>query len=202
VCRDRSIPLTSSDESWSARLARIAVTGAAAALAAMVSFMAFHSLLIAPIWTRAANGMPLALVGGIALAASFDRIAALRGWRSMLDGARFGALMFTTLTPATVFSNALRLAGAEANGWPGAVASLTIAAATGASAGWLLTRRRDGTVACAGAAAALIVAMAGPVPVVNGPRAAWLFVGFLPICTGAGIVVAMVRRRIVREENS
>jgi hypothetical protein len=44
--------------------------------------------------------------------------------------------------------------------------------------------------------------MAGPVPVVNGARAAWLFVGFLPICTGAGIVVAMVRRRIVREENS
>jgi hypothetical protein len=178
------------------------MTGAAAALAAMVSFMAIHSLLIAPIWTRAVNGMPLALIGGIALASSFEHIADLRGWRSTLDGARFGALMFATLIPATVFSNALRLAGAEANGWPGAVVSLTIAAATGAAAGWLLTRRRDGTVACAGAAAALIVAMAGPVPVVNGARAAWLFVGFLPICTGAGIVVAMVRRRIVREEHS
>lgn len=164
----------------------------------MLSFMAIHSALIAPIWTRAANGLPLAMIGGIAIAAAFDRVAPARR-PTILDGGRFGALMFATLIPATAFSNALRVAGLEANGWPGVVGSLAIAAVSGAAVGSRLTRRRDGALVLAGATAALVVAMAGPVPVVNGPRAAWLFIGFLPVCIGAGAAVAAVRRRIVEE---
>jgi hypothetical protein len=190
---------TVTDDAWSTRLARILITGTAAGGAAMLSFMAIHSVLIAPIWTRAANGLPLALIGGIAIAAAFDRVAAPGRRQTIFDGATFGALMFATLIPATAFSNALRIAGIEANGWPGIAGSLATAAASGAAVGWLLTRTRDGALALAGAAAALVVAMAGPVPVVNGPRAAWLFIGFLPICIGAGAAVAAVRRRIVEE---
>jgi len=36
------------------------VPGVGAGLVAMISFIVIHSLLIAPIWTRAANGLPLA----------------------------------------------------------------------------------------------------------------------------------------------
>jgi hypothetical protein len=190
---------TVTDDGWSTRLARILIAGTAAGGAAMLSFMAIHSVLIAPIWTRAANGLPLALIGGIAIAAAFDRVTAPGRRQTIFDGARFGALMFAALIPATAFSNALRIAGLEANGWPGITGSLATAAASGAAVGWLLTRARDGALALAGAAAALVIAMAGPVPVVNGPRAAWLFIGFLPICIGAGAVVAAVRRRIVEE---
>jgi hypothetical protein len=39
----------------------------------------------------------------------------------------------------------------------------------------------------------LTLASAGPIPVVNGSRAAWLFAGFLPICAAAGITLAAVR---------
>jgi hypothetical protein len=200
VCRERTLTLPVTNDAWTTRLARIAASGIGAGIAAMVSFMVIHSLLIAPIWTRAADGLPLALIGGIAIAGAFDRVAALRGWQTLFGGARVGALLFATLVPATLFSNALRLAGIQANGWPGVAASLTIAAATGAAAGRLLTRRRDGIIAVAGAAVALLIAMAGPVPIVNGPRAAWLFVGFLPICIGAGVAVAAVRGRIARED--
>lgn len=198
MCRDRTLAANVTVDAWSARLARILITGAAAAGAAMLSFMAIHSALIAPIWTRAANGLPLAMIGGIAIAAAFDRVAPARR-PTILDGGRFGALMFATLIPATAFSNALRVAGLEANGWPGVVGSLAIAAVSGAAVGSRLTRRCDGALVLAGAAAALVVAMAGPVPVVNGPRAAWLFIGFLPVCIGAGAAVAAVRRRIVEE---
>ena len=168
----------------------------------MVLFMVIHSLMIFPIWTRIGNGLPLALIGGIGLARAFEQVACLTGWQSVRGGARFGALMFATLVPTTAFSNALRLSGLEANGWPGIAGSLAIAFATGAATGWFVIRRRDGAIAFGGAALAMTIAMAGPIPVVNGPRAAWLFAGFLPIVVGAGIALALVRGRLVKEDPS
>jgi hypothetical protein len=49
---------------------------------------------------------------------------------------------------------------------------------------------------------ALTIAMAGPIPVVNGPRAAWLFVGFFPICIGAGVALAAARDALAGSESS
>lgn len=43
--------------------------------------------------------------------------------------------------------------------------------------------------------------MAGPIPVVNGPLAAGMFAGFLPILGGAGIALALARARLVDEES-
>jgi hypothetical protein len=165
----------------------------------MAGFVAVHSWLIFPIWTRLGRGIPFAAIGGLALAAAFDRVTQLRGRQSMWDGARFGALMFATLVPETVFSNALRLAGVPANDWPGFAASLFLAAASGAAAGWLYARDRSVVLPFAGATLGLTIAMAGPIPVVNGPRAAWLFAGFLPICVGAGISVAIARAALTSE---
>jgi hypothetical protein len=203
VCRSRTLGLPfAGGYSRTSRLTRIILTGVAAGTAAMALFIVIHSLLIFPIWTRVGNGLPLALIGGVGLAGAFEHIACLTGWTAVRGGARFGALMFATLVPATLFSNALRIAGLGANDWPAVVVTLAIALAAGATTGWLVTRRRDGSIAFAGASVALIVAMAGPIPVVNGPRAAWLFVGFLPICIGAGIALALTRTRLVDEELS
>jgi hypothetical protein len=203
VCRRGTLALSfDHDNGWIPRLTRILLTGVAAGTAAMALFMVIHSLLIFPVWTRVGSGLPLALIGGVGLAGAFDHLAPLPGWMSVRGGARFGALMFATLVPTTVFSNALRIANLYANDWPGVVVSLAIALATGGATGWFVIRRRDGAIAFAGASVAVIIAMAGPIPVVNGPRAAWLFVGFLPICVGAGIALALARARLVDEELS
>lgn len=175
------------------RAARVLLTGAAAGLTATFLFIVIHSLLIFPIWNRVANGLPLAVVGGIGLGFAFERVATLPGWSTVRGGARFGVVMFATLAPATLFSNALRLAGLHPNDWPGLAGSLALAASSGAAAGWYITRTRDGILIFAAASVALIVAMAGPIPVVNSARAAWLFAGFLPICVGAGVALAMSR---------
>lgn len=203
MCRSRTLGLPlACGYSRTSRLTRIILTGVAGGTVAMALFVVIHSLLIFPIWTRLGNGLPLALIGGVGLAGAFEHVACLTGWTPVRGGARFGALMFATAVPATLFSNALRLAGLGANDWPAVVATLAIALAAGAATGWLVTSRRDGAIAFAGASVALIIAMAGPIPVVNGPRAAWLFLGFLPICVGAGIALAMTRARLVGTELS
>ena len=182
-------------------VSRSVLAGLAAGVVAMALFIVIHSLLIFPIWDRAVRGLLFAAIGGIGLAAAFEQIARLERWRTLPGGARFGAVMFATLVPATTFSNALRLAGLSANGWPGLTGSLAVALSSGAAAGWRITRRRQGVLAFAAATLALTVAMAGPIPVVNGPLAAWLFAGFLPICIGAGIALAAARHALAGLES-
>src|ERR1044072_5166453 len=97
---------------------RIAIEGAAVAAPGLMLFVAVHSVLIAPIWTRAAKGVPLALLAWCGLAGAFSRLGRLTG-RPAADGALFGAAMFLSLVPETLVSNALRLSGVAANGWPG-----------------------------------------------------------------------------------
>jgi len=172
---------------------RVIITGAAVGVISTASFGVVHALAIVPIWSNLARGLVPAALAGIALAWAFDHLSRVRGWHSPMHGARFGLVMFATLVPATAFSNALRLAGVRAGDWPGTLASLAVAIASGASAGWLLTRERRAASAVAMATFVLTLASAGPIPVVNGSRAAWLFAGFLPICAAAGITLAAVR---------
>lgn len=170
------------------------MTGAIVGLVGAVSFAAVHALLILPIWSRIPGGMLQSVPVGIALAWAFDHLARARGWRTAAHGAVFGGVMFLTLVPGTAFANALRLAGAHAGDWPATLAVLAIAAASGWSAGWALTRERRASRALAIAAVVLTFGASGPIPVVNSARAAWLFVGFIPICVVAGIATAVARR--------
>lgn len=172
--------------------------GAAVGLVGAVSFAAVHALAIVPIWSRIPGGLVQAVPVGIALAWAFDHLARARGWRTTAHGAAFGAVMFLTFVPATAFSNGLRLAGIAAGDWPGTLGSLAIAAAAGWAAGWALTHERQASRALAVATAILTIGASGPVPIVNGPRAAWLFVGFIPICVLAGIATAVARRHPTR----
>ena len=114
------------------RVVRALVAGAAAGGAGFSGFVAVHSFLIAPIWDRSLHGIPFALLAGTALAWAFEAHHGNEFVIPLSDGARFGAIMFATLVPATVFANAMRLAGLHPNDWPGLVIPTAIAAATGA----------------------------------------------------------------------
>jgi hypothetical protein len=178
----------------------VLTTGTAAGLAGAALFVVIHSILIFPIWTRFIGHLPFAWIAGVALAAAFDQAARVPQRRAAAAGARFGLVMFATLAPSTAFSNSLRLAGAHANDSQGFVGTIAFAIAAGAAAGWLFTRRRAGAVAFATATLALTIAMGGAIPVVNGPRAALLYAGFLPICIGSGIVLAVARGHLRSED--
>jgi hypothetical protein len=167
-------------------------------LTAAPSGAAAHAALIDPIWNRVPSGLVQAVPAGIALAWAFDHLQRTRGWRTAADGALFGAVMFLTLAPATAFSNALRLAGIPAGDWPGTMGSLVVAAVAGWSAGWILTGEPRASRALTIATVVLTIGASGPIPVVNGSRAAWLFVAFIPICVAAGIACAVALRYLTR----
>ena len=183
------------------RIARVVTAGTIVGAVGAVSFAIVHAMLIVPIWSRIPGGMVQAVPAGIALAWAFEQLVRARNWRTPTHGAIFGVVPFLTLVPGTVFANTLRLAGAHPGEWPGTIGTLTIAAASGGFAGWILTRERRVSRALAIATLVLTAAAGGPVPVVNSARAAWLFVGFLPICLVAGTAAAFARR-IVRKDMS
>jgi hypothetical protein len=171
----------------------VIITGVATGLVSVVSFGIVHALAIVPIWTRLGRGSVQAVLAGVALAWAFEQLARVRHWYRPLHGAAFGLVMFATLVPATLFSNALRLAGIRAGDWPATIVVVGLAIASGGLAGWLLTHERRASRAMGIATLVLTLASAGPVPVVNGPRAAWLFAGLVPVCTVAGLTLAIVR---------
>ena len=103
----------------SRHIQRIIIVGSGVALVSLVAFGVFHALIILPIWTRLLAGAPFTLGAGIALAWAFEDLNRARGWQSARDGARFGAVMFVTLLPATAFDTTLRLIGAEHQAEPG-----------------------------------------------------------------------------------
>ena len=180
------------------RVAGVLLTGGAAGAAGFVAFVILHAWLIAPIWDRSLHGLPFALIAGLGLAWAFDaqyHNEAAR--RPVAAGIHFGTIVFATLVPPTVYSNALRLAGLHPNDWPGSAIGLAFAIASGALAGYRLAgRARE----MATATTVLTIAMGGPIPVVNSVRAAWLFATFLPICVAAGIVVSIGHRWFVAPE--
>lgn len=137
---------------------------------------------------------------GITLAWALDSLARARGWWTPAQGAMFGAVLFLALIPGTAFSNALRLAGVAAGEWPGTLGSLAIATVSGWGGGWILTREARASRVIAVATAVLTIGASGPIPVVNGPRAVWLFVGFIPICVLAGMAAAISRRHLQSAE--
>ena len=169
-------------------------------LFALLAFGTVHALLITPIWTRLLGGAPFALVAGIALACAFEELHRSRGWQTVRDGARFGGVMFGALLPATAFDTALRLIGADRNGWLTTAADFALALLAGAAAGWILTRSRRATLACGTAAIALSCATAGPLPLAQSARGAQLALAIAPICLAAGATLAPLRRQLTRRE--
>jgi hypothetical protein len=167
----------------------IAATGALVALVGLAGFGTVHALAIMPIWDRLYRGIIPALLAGLTQAWAFE-------WTRRKNGALFGLTMFAILIPATVFSNALRLARLPASDWPATIAALALTLAAAAMAGRIAAIDRRGILAYVAAGGGLIVASAGPIPVANGVPAAYLFAGMLPILVTAGVVLSTVRARV------
>jgi hypothetical protein len=182
-------PSASADASPLGTLRAIATTGTAVALVGLAGFGTVHAFAIVPIWDRLGRGIIPAMLAGLTQAWAFE-------WTRRKNGALFGLTMFAILIPATVFSNALRLAGLPAGDWPATAAALALTLASGAVAGRVAAVERRGILSDVAAAGGLIVASAGPIPVANGVPAAYLFAGMLPILVAAGIVLSTVRARL------
>ena len=117
-----------------------------------------------------------------------------------MHGVQFGAWMAVTLVPATLVNAALRLGGVRMqDGMAGAALAVALAAASGATSGWLLTQRRDASWAFAVATVAMTLAAGGPLLPQSVPGV-WLSLAFVPICLAGGIVVAALRARFSRQE--
>jgi hypothetical protein len=184
------------------RVFDVIIIGVAIGLVSVLSFGIVHALAIVPIWTQLGRGSVQAVLAGVGLAWAFEHLARVRRWHRLVHGAAFGLVIFAALVPATLFANALRLAGVPAGDWPETLGAVAFALASGFLAGWLLTHERRASTAMAIATLGLTLASAGPIPVVNSARAAWLFVGFVPICAVAGLTLAAVRQFLERRTSS
>lgn len=195
--------------------ARILKSGVVTSGIGVLLFAGVHALLIAPIWIQALTHAPVALIAGLTMAWAYETCfpprARVEGVRS---SAPFGIALFGALIPPTAFENICRLRDIRLDGWIELVVVLLIASAAGAATGAYLGARNLGRarppqrwlerpeVALAAASAGMTTVMGGPIPVVNGPRAAWLFAAFLPICIAASIALALARRASFMTEAS
>ncbi len=175
------------------RIVGITASGLGVALVGLTAFGLAHALIIVPIWTRLLGGVPFAVGAGLALAWAFDELARHRGSQSIASGVQFGAVMFLTLIPATALEAAMRWFGLRTLDWAEVIPAVALALLSGAAVGWCLTRRRDTSIAFAVAALALMFVSAGPLPVAQSIRGAWLSLAIAPICLVAGAALATLR---------
>lgn len=176
---------------------RIAAVTSALAVFGLFSFGALHAWLIAPIWGRLAGGVPFAI--GVALALLWCHVEVSGsaplpvGWRG---GAVLGAALWASLLPMTLLAEWIRATGLASGLGDGlgsieAVVELIVVAVTGGGVARAVCRRWRPALAAAVCCAMVALAMAGPVAIGQGPVHRWLFVGFLPILTGAGVLAAV-----------
>jgi hypothetical protein len=185
---------------WPALLA-----GGIAGLAAALVFATAHALIIVPIWNRMWGGVAFATVAGIVAGWAFAELELPGGstparqapLTPASSGMRYGASLWLAVLPVTLVDSVLRLAGFE---WRLEALEIAAALALAVAGGVVLGSIRAGTnrarVAGAAAAIMLTIAMAGPVPLPNGPRAVAIFLAVLPACVIAGLVLSLLVRRM------
>ena len=186
------------------------VAGMITGIVGVAAFGITHDILIEPIWSSLPGGIPFALASGGSIGWAFYEFQASGGSSfNLKNGALFGILLWVNLIPMTLFAVFLRKSGMRSamGDWE-TVAESAIAILTGALAGWLLTRARRPTLALGVAMLCLVLVMAGPIPILNSPRAAYLFGAFLVIYPVCGVILVAVRLslsplvRAKQEDNS
>ena len=162
-------------------------------------FATAHAFLIVPIWTRMGSGLVFGAIAGTAAAwallENYPTLMASSPREAAGIGARFGGILWLLVAPVTAADAILRALGIAPRLELVAVGvALVLAVGSGATFGWLRTRRRRGMISTAIATLALTIAMAGPVPVARSPRAFAIFAAVLPAAILAGSVLALFVR--------
>lgn len=174
------------------------IAGGLVGLLGVVLFGLLHSIVIVPIWEMLFRGVPFALVAGIVMGWALHILCACRRAEpGVRVGLAFGLLLWATLLPMTLFALAIRAAGLRApdSDWEVVVESL-LAFGAGALAGRAIAGRWRAALPVGIASLALTFTQAGPVPLMNGARAAWLFAGLSLIYPLCGLVLAVLASRM------
>lgn len=170
------------------------IAGIAIGLLGVVLFGAIHALIIIPIWTRLLGGIPFGLVAGLAMGwAVYELRVSLQSRARVVITLAFGVLLWATLIPMTLVGVMLRVTGMHGrdDAWE-VLSELLLTVITGAGAGLLITRRWRAALALGTASLAATLTQAGPLPVMNSARAAWLFVGLTVVYLACGLVLGFV----------
>ncbi|MEA3244655.1 MAG: hypothetical protein U9Q74_00720 [Gemmatimonadota bacterium] len=190
--------MTGTDPSVAARATgwRIAGVGAATGLLGLGLFAGLHSLVVRPIWSQLAGGLPFVLAIGLAVAWAYHEFVKAAPRRACAAGGlRFGALMWLSAWPATALANLMRVrTQASLPAWFDYVA-LVLALGGGAVALWAVTRSRRAALAGAVGAAVLLAAGGGPLPILRGGRVVELWLGLFILEALGGVVLAQLYRR-------
>ena len=167
------------------------LAAALAGAAGVLGFAVVHALLIVPIWTRLVGGVPLGLLAGGTLTWGLVELRRAGRLAGVAGGLRYGALLWLALAPHTALAGAVEAAGRREAfaAWEVPVVC-GVAALAGAVLGGAFGRTRRAALALAAAVLSLALAMGGPVRVLHTTTAAWLYLAFLPICAGAGLLAA------------
>ena len=177
------------------RLTAIGGAGLVTAAIGLLGFGTAHALIITPIWPRLLNGLPLTLLGGIALALAFDQLPAANSQHRLRSGFQFGGAMVATVLPATAVDTFLRITGIRrADNFEAAIAVI-LAVGAGAAVGWLWTRRAAAALAFAAAGGALLMTTAGPLPIAQSQRGLKLSLAIAPIIIAACLAISFLHRR-------
>ncbi|MBM4194580.1 MAG: hypothetical protein FJ202_09415 [Gemmatimonadetes bacterium] len=193
-------------------IARIFAIGAAVGLAGLGLFAGLHALVIKPIWSELAQGIPFVIAIGVSVTWAYhEYVKTVPQAVCSTGGLRFGAMIWLSALPATALASIMRAramsADASVGMSPGAsggslpawvdVASVVLALAGGALVIGVVTRSRRAAGAAAVAAGVLLAAGGGPLPILRGGRVAELWFGlFVLECLG-GVVLAQLYRRFM-----
>lgn len=162
----------------------------------VAAFGVIHALAIVPIWDRLLHGLLFAVPSGALLGWAFIELhAAARGPTTNVPTWGFGFLVWLTLLPSLVLANTLRLLSVSvATRDLGDIAAVVITALTALGVAHHLTVGWKAKASFAIAACGLLAASAGPIPIVNGPRARALFVGVSVLWLASGALLALLIR--------
>lgn len=167
-----------------------AIAGTIAALSAAIVFLAFHAIVIVPIWWSAGKEVPVAIVCGAVIGASLHFFPR----RPLL----LGMFLFGAYASASIVHH-LRRGLPE---WLDIAVALLTASLYGALAGHRMRPTRCGAIAGAAASMAMLLISGGPLTRTT-PRALMIGLSLLPVaCAYAAAYVVAARAITARFRDS
>lgn len=177
---------------------RITLIGCILGFVSLGLFAGLHALVVKPVWTELAKGIPFVIAIGVTVSWAFHEFAKSVPKRvSAGGGLRFGALIWLSALPATALANVVRVRTGDDPSLLVYAAALALAVAGGALALHMATKAQRAAIAGAVAATVLLAMAGGPLPVLRGGRVVELWVSLLVLEALGGVVLAWLYRRYV-----